>query len=273
MLGPTTRADVHLPTVLAIGVVSFAAVTVLHEAGGHGLSCLLVGGQGAGLLQHRTALRRPGGWGPPGCDRRRQHRQHRGRAGRHGRRDRPGPGPWRLVVRAVAVWGDQPVPRRQLPADWAADRLWRLVVCGPCLGAGAGLDRWDHRAGLLGERGWQPPGQAAGVAAPGRHPGAGARGPDAVADPAAVGGGAGSEPGRGAAEPPAATLCPGDLVDRAVGAAVAGAPAYLAGERPARPGGPDCQLGLGGGRGGCRPGLRVAPGPGLGSFAGYSIAR
>ena len=45
MLRSTTRADVHLPTILAIGVVSFAAVTVLHEAGGHGVACLLVGGE------------------------------------------------------------------------------------------------------------------------------------------------------------------------------------------------------------------------------------
>jgi hypothetical protein len=45
MLRSTTRADVHLPTILAIGVVSFTAVTVLHEAGGHGVACLLVGGE------------------------------------------------------------------------------------------------------------------------------------------------------------------------------------------------------------------------------------
>jgi hypothetical protein len=45
MLGTTTRAGVHLPTVLAIGVVSFAAVTVIHEAGGHGLACQLVDGE------------------------------------------------------------------------------------------------------------------------------------------------------------------------------------------------------------------------------------
>ena len=43
MLGPTTRANVHVPTVLAIGVVCFAAVTVIHEALGHGLACILVG--------------------------------------------------------------------------------------------------------------------------------------------------------------------------------------------------------------------------------------
>ena len=55
MLGPTTRADVHLPTVLAIGVVSFAAVTVIHEAGGHGLACLLVGGKA--LAVSSTELR------------------------------------------------------------------------------------------------------------------------------------------------------------------------------------------------------------------------
>jgi hypothetical protein len=41
----TTRADVHIPTVLAIGVVTFAAVTVIHEAGGHGVACILAGGQ------------------------------------------------------------------------------------------------------------------------------------------------------------------------------------------------------------------------------------
>lgn len=55
MLRPTTRADVHLPTVLAIGVVSFAAVTVIHEAGGHGLACLLVGGKA--LAVSSTELR------------------------------------------------------------------------------------------------------------------------------------------------------------------------------------------------------------------------
>jgi hypothetical protein len=104
MLGPTTRANVHVPTVLAIGVVCFAAVTVIHEALGHGLACILVG-QGAGRLQHGTALRRTRGWSPSGRDRRRQHRQHRGRVGRYGRRDGAGPGRWRLVVCAVAVWG------------------------------------------------------------------------------------------------------------------------------------------------------------------------
>lgn len=55
MLGPTTRADVHVPTVLAIGVVSFAAVTVIHEALGHGLACLLVGGKA--LAVSSTELR------------------------------------------------------------------------------------------------------------------------------------------------------------------------------------------------------------------------
>jgi hypothetical protein len=55
MLGSTTRADVHIPTVLAIGVVSFAAVTVLHEAGGHGLACILVGGKA--LAVSSTELR------------------------------------------------------------------------------------------------------------------------------------------------------------------------------------------------------------------------
>ena len=45
MLRATTRAAVHLPTVLGIGVVRFAGVTVLHEAGGHGVTCLLVGGE------------------------------------------------------------------------------------------------------------------------------------------------------------------------------------------------------------------------------------
>jgi hypothetical protein len=55
MLRSTTRADVHLPTVLAIGVASFAAVTVLHEAGGHGAACLLVGGKA--LAVSSTELR------------------------------------------------------------------------------------------------------------------------------------------------------------------------------------------------------------------------
>ena len=55
MLRQTTRADVHLPTVLAIGVVSFAAVTVIHEAGGHGLACELVGGEA--LAVSSTELR------------------------------------------------------------------------------------------------------------------------------------------------------------------------------------------------------------------------
>jgi hypothetical protein len=70
--------------------------------------------------------------------------------------------------------------RKLVFLDRAADRLWRLVLCGPQPGADPGLDHWHHRAGLLGERGWQPPGQAAGVAAPGGHRGGGARGPDAV---------------------------------------------------------------------------------------------
>ncbi len=55
MLRATTRAGVHLPTVLAIGVVSFAAVTVIHEAGGHGLACLLVDGEA--LAVSSTELR------------------------------------------------------------------------------------------------------------------------------------------------------------------------------------------------------------------------
>jgi hypothetical protein len=55
MRAATTRAEVHLPTVLAIGVVSFAAVTVIHEAGGHGLACELVGGQA--LAVSSTELR------------------------------------------------------------------------------------------------------------------------------------------------------------------------------------------------------------------------
>ena len=55
MLGPTTRANVHVPTVLAIGVVCFAAVTVIHEALGHGLACLLVGGKA--LAVSSTELR------------------------------------------------------------------------------------------------------------------------------------------------------------------------------------------------------------------------
>jgi hypothetical protein len=55
MLGPTTRANVHVPTVLAIGVVCFAAVTVIHEALGHGLACILVGGKA--LAVSSTELR------------------------------------------------------------------------------------------------------------------------------------------------------------------------------------------------------------------------
>lgn len=45
MLPAATRAGVHIPTVLAIGLASFAAVTVVHKAGGHGVACLLVGGE------------------------------------------------------------------------------------------------------------------------------------------------------------------------------------------------------------------------------------
>ena len=50
-----TRADVHIPTVLAVGVVSFAAVTVVHEAVGHGVACVLAGGEA--LAVSSTELR------------------------------------------------------------------------------------------------------------------------------------------------------------------------------------------------------------------------
>jgi hypothetical protein len=46
---------VHVATVLAIGVVSFAAVTVIHEVGGHGVACELVGGRA--LAVSSTELR------------------------------------------------------------------------------------------------------------------------------------------------------------------------------------------------------------------------
>lgn len=44
MLQQTNSSDIHLPTIIAIAIVSWTAATILHEVIGHGSVCALVGG-------------------------------------------------------------------------------------------------------------------------------------------------------------------------------------------------------------------------------------
>jgi hypothetical protein len=44
MFKQTDQSNIHLPTLVAIGIVSWVAATVLHEVIGHGGVCSLVGG-------------------------------------------------------------------------------------------------------------------------------------------------------------------------------------------------------------------------------------
>lgn len=45
MLKQTTHAEINFPTIVAIAVVSWVSVTILHELIGHGGACLLAGGE------------------------------------------------------------------------------------------------------------------------------------------------------------------------------------------------------------------------------------
>ena len=44
MITRTNQINIHLPTIVAIAIVSWVAVTIIHEIIGHGVVCLLVGG-------------------------------------------------------------------------------------------------------------------------------------------------------------------------------------------------------------------------------------
>lgn len=273
MLEPTTRADVHLPTVLAIGVVSFAAVTVLHEAGGHGLSCLLVGGKA--LAFSSTELR---------CD---------------GPEDGA-----RLAVTAGGSIANIVVGLAAMAAGIAlgpARGVWsyglwlfgatnlfhagNYLLIGPLTGFGdwssvaralepelvwiVGITVLGYWVNVVGSRlarrpVWQP---LAGIQEQEREARMRllTRLPLAAALVVSLAAGLLSP-----LQPRYALVT--SLIAPLVLLLLVRLPTWPESDQPA-PGGPDCQLGLGGGRGGCRPGLRVAPGPGLGSFAGYSIAR